>query len=110
MENYILPENKNVTIVNILRPSAFASFSLSATWKKNFQIFKQTLLTLREENFAKEKIAELKIANKWSKKSWIAELKIANRPPSLEIAELKIAILRFCLKNMELKLAFSQNF
>ena len=29
-------------------------------------------------------------------------LKIANRPPSLEIAELKIAILRFCLKNMEL--------
>ena len=50
--------------------------------------------TLREENFANEKIAELKIANYWSKESWIAELKIANRPPSLEIAELKIAILR----------------
>ena len=71
-------------------------------------IFSNT--TLREENFAKEKIAELKIANYWSKKSWIAELKIANRPPSLEIAELKIAILRICLKNMELKIAFSQNF
>ena len=34
---------------------------------------------------------------------------IANRPPSLEIVELKIAILRISLKNMELKIAFSQN-
>ena len=65
-------------------------------------VFITVKVTLREENFANEKIAELKIANYWSKKSWIAELKIANRPPSLEIAELKIAILRFCLKNMEL--------
>ena len=62
--------------------------------KKSFNLHNES--TLREENFAKEKIAELKIANYWSKKSWIAELKIANRPPSLEITELKIAILRIC--------------
>ena len=49
------------------------------------------LATLREEIMAKEKIAELKIANQWPKKSWIAELKMANRSPRLEIAELKIA-------------------
>ena len=59
--------------------------------------------TLREENFAKQKIAELKITNYWSKKS-------LNRPPSLKIAEIKIATLRICLKNMELKITFSQSF
>ena len=61
-----------------------------------------SLNTLREEITAEEKIAELKIANQWPKKSWIAELKIANRPPSLEIAEFKIANLPVYLENMEL--------
>ena len=59
--------------------------------KSYFENQEFRLITLREEINVKELIAELKIANWWSKILWIAELKIANRPSRLEIAELKIA-------------------